>query len=173
MSMTFYAHRETARGAEFSEGPHFSNANACMLLRSLGYGAEILDDYGEPGPLDARELRSRCLTALAVGGAIARRRHARDSKRQRRRVWATPGLLPPWAIAEDCARQRSVPRDEGVRGSSPRVGFRSRALMDECALRRAAGRLAKRDRRAANRMPQPALGEACSAFARVDAQLQG
>ncbi|MDQ4049931.1 MAG: hypothetical protein M3131_11220 [Actinomycetota bacterium] len=42
-----------------------------MILRSLGYGDEILDDYGEPGPLDAQELKGRCLTALAVGGAIA------------------------------------------------------------------------------------------------------
>ena len=71
MSMTFYAYRETAPGAEFSDGPNFSNANARMILRSLGYGDEILDDYGEPGPLDARELKGRCLMALAVGGAIA------------------------------------------------------------------------------------------------------
>ena len=42
-----------------------------MILRSLGYGNEILDDYGEPGPLDPCELKGRCLTALAVGGAIA------------------------------------------------------------------------------------------------------
>ena len=71
MSLTFYAYREPARGAEFSDGPNFSNANARMILRSLGYGAEILDDYGEPGPLDARELKGRCGTAFAVGGAIA------------------------------------------------------------------------------------------------------
>ncbi len=71
MSMTFYACRESAEGAEFSEGPNFSNANARMILRSLGYGEEILDDYGELGPLDPRELKGRCLTALAVGGAIA------------------------------------------------------------------------------------------------------
>ena len=71
MSMSFYAYRETARGAELSDGPNFSNANARMILRSLGYGEEILDDYGEPGPLDARELKGRCLMALAVGGAIA------------------------------------------------------------------------------------------------------
>ena len=38
-----------------------------MVLRSLGYGDEILDDYGEPRPLDARELTGRGLTALAVG----------------------------------------------------------------------------------------------------------
>ena len=49
MSMTFYAYRETAQVAELSEGPSFSNANARMILRSLGYGEEILDDYGEPG----------------------------------------------------------------------------------------------------------------------------
>ncbi len=71
MSMTFYAYRETARGPEFSDGPNFSNANARMILRSLGYGEEIVDDYGEPGPLDPRDLKGRCLTALAVGGAIA------------------------------------------------------------------------------------------------------
>lgn len=42
-----------------------------MILRSPGYGDEILDDYGQRGPLDPRELKGRCLTALAVGGAIA------------------------------------------------------------------------------------------------------
>ena len=70
MSMSLYAYRETARGPELSDGPNFSNANARMILRSLGYGEEILDDYGEPGPLDPRDLKGRCLTALAVGGAI-------------------------------------------------------------------------------------------------------
>ncbi len=71
MSMTFYAYRESAEGAELSDGPNFSNANARMILRSLGYGEEIFDDHGEPGPLDAPDLKGRCLTALAVGGAIA------------------------------------------------------------------------------------------------------
>lgn len=71
MSMTFYSYRERARGAELSDGPNFSNANARMILRSLGYGEEILDDYGQPGPLEPRELKGRCLTALVVGGAIA------------------------------------------------------------------------------------------------------
>ncbi len=71
MSMTFYAYRQTARGAEFSDGPNFSNANARMILRSLGYGEDILDDHGEPGPLDPCDLKGRCLTALAVGVAIA------------------------------------------------------------------------------------------------------
>ncbi len=83
MSMTFYAYRETERGAEFSDGPNFSNANARMILCSLGYGDEILDDYGEPGPLDPHDLKGRCLTALAVGGANRRRRHAGDPERQR------------------------------------------------------------------------------------------
>ncbi len=54
-----------------SDGPNFSNANARMILRSLGYGDEILGDFGQPGPLDPRELKGRCLTALAVGGVIA------------------------------------------------------------------------------------------------------
>ena len=71
MSMTFYAYRESAKGAEFSDGPNFSNANARMILRSLGYGDEIVGDFGEPGPLDPRDLKGRGLTALAVGGAIA------------------------------------------------------------------------------------------------------
>ena len=58
MSMTFYAYRETAHGAELSNGPNFSNANARMILRSLGYGDEILDDYGQPRPLDPCDLRA-------------------------------------------------------------------------------------------------------------------
>ena len=71
MSMSFYAYREGPHGTEFSDGPNFSNANALRILRSLGYGEEILDHYGQPGPLDPRDLKGRCLTALAVGGAIA------------------------------------------------------------------------------------------------------
>jgi hypothetical protein len=46
MSMTFYAHRERSGRAKLSDGPNFSNANARMILRSLGYGKEILDDTG-------------------------------------------------------------------------------------------------------------------------------
>ncbi len=71
MSMSFYAYRETPDGPEFSDGPNFSNANACTILRSLGYGADILDDDGQLGPLDPGDLMGRCLTALVVGGAIA------------------------------------------------------------------------------------------------------
>ena len=55
----------------FSDGPNFSNANALMILRSLGYGDEILDAYGLPEALEPGDLRGRLLTALAVGGTIA------------------------------------------------------------------------------------------------------
>lgn len=50
MSMSFYAYRVGPYGTEFSDGPHFSNANALRILRSLGYGEEILDHYRQPEP---------------------------------------------------------------------------------------------------------------------------
>ena len=72
MSMDIYTYRDNGpEGVEFSDGPNFSNDNARMILRSLGYGDEILGPYGEVEPLEPRDLKGRVLLALAVGGTIA------------------------------------------------------------------------------------------------------
>ncbi len=110
MSMTFYAYRETARGAEFSDGPNFSNANARMILRSLGYGEEILDDYGEPGPLDPRDaVSARACWPVAGTGAPATSIRRSPSKKIRSRDKRTRA-----------PRSRAGPaRRRALRGSRP------------------------------------------------------
>lgn len=58
---------EQELAAGWCYGPHLSNRNAGMVLRSLGYNTDESYSYS----LERGDLRGRLLTALAVGGAIA------------------------------------------------------------------------------------------------------
>lgn len=91
MSMTFYCYREdfTRPAAPegpadeygdgpqptyeervacgWCDGPNFSNANAMLTLRSLGYD---LDEHDGPFELDASDLYGRLVLASQIGGSI-------------------------------------------------------------------------------------------------------
>ena len=66
MSMTFYGWYKDANDEPvFIDGPNFSNSNALMLLRTLGYDTEEIARNGV-AELDAIDLCSRVVLARAV-----------------------------------------------------------------------------------------------------------
>lgn len=67
MSVSFYGYYETDNGPHFTEQANFSNVNARLICAHLDLDFDA-DNWAGNWPVE--EVKSRCVLARAVGGAL-------------------------------------------------------------------------------------------------------